>query len=77
MGGLSQALVRPVGVVVLGVLGEHRHGVPFAVEQQPVGALGADAAHEPLRVAVRPRRAGWDLEDVDAFGAEHGVERGR
>ena len=49
---LAQALVRPVCVEVLGVLGEHRHGVPFAVEQQPVGALRADAAHEPLRVTV-------------------------
>src|SRR5439155_25915827 len=41
-----------------------------------VGALLADAADEPLRVAVRPGRPRWDLDEVDAFGGEHGVERG-
>jgi DNA-binding transcriptional ArsR family regulator len=49
---LAQALVRPVGVEVLGVLGEGRYGVPLAVEQQPVGALRADAARVPAAAAA-------------------------
>jgi hypothetical protein len=72
---LVQALVRSMVVEVLGVLGERSHGVEFPVEQQPVGALRADAAHPPLREAIRLRRSGRDLDDVDAFGGEHGVER--
>src|SRR5439155_15484941 len=71
---LAQALVGAMGVEVVGVLGEHLPRVAFAVEQQPVGALRADAPHEPFRVAVRPGRAGWDLDEVDAFGGEHRIE---
>lgn len=62
-------------VEVLGALGGRSHGVAFPVEQQPVGALRADAAHEPFRAAIRPWRSGRNLDDVDAFGGEHGVER--
>ncbi|MEA2959623.1 MAG: hypothetical protein QOJ58_5606, partial [Alphaproteobacteria bacterium] len=50
---LAQALVRAVVIEMAHVLVEHGAGVSFVVDQQPVGALGADAADEPFRVAVR------------------------
>jgi hypothetical protein len=43
------------------VLAEHGTGVPLVVDQHPVGALGPDAADEPLGKAVRPRRPRWVL----------------
>jgi hypothetical protein len=36
-----------MAVEVLFVLAEHRTGVAFVVDQYAVGALVADAAHEP------------------------------
>jgi hypothetical protein len=59
---------------VANVAVEDAAGVSFVVDQPPVGALGADAADEPFRVAVRLRRAGRDLDHVDALGGEHGIE---
>ena len=56
------------------VLVENSVGVSFVVDQHPVGALGADAADESFRVAVRPGCAGRDLDHGDGFGAEHGIE---
>ena len=53
---------------------EHGAGVALVVDQHPVGALGPDAADEPFGVAVRPGRPRWGLDDLDAFGGEHGVE---
>jgi hypothetical protein len=40
-------------VKVANVAVEDAAGVSFVVDQHPVGALGADAADEPFRVAVR------------------------
>jgi len=71
---LAQALVRAVVIEMVHVLVENGAGVSFVVDQQPVGAFGADAADEPFRVAVRPGRTGRDLHNVDAFGGEDGVE---
>lgn len=48
----------------------------LAVDQDPVGALLAGAAHEPFGVAVRPRCSGRDLHGGDVLGGEHGVEVG-
>jgi hypothetical protein len=73
---LAQALVRAVVIDMAYVLVENGAGVSFVVDQQPVGALGADAADEPLCVAVRPGRTGRDLDHGDAFGGEDGVESG-
>ena len=53
-GVLAQALVWPVVIEVANVPVENRAGVSLVVDQHPVGALGADAADEPFRVAVRP-----------------------
>src|SRR5690349_2252911 len=72
---LVEALMWTVVVEVTLVGAEHGPGVAFVVDQQPVGALGPDAAHEPLREAVRTRRAGWGLHHLDVLGREHGVER--
>jgi hypothetical protein len=47
-----QSPVRPSAVVVLGVLSEDSPRVLLVVDQQPVGALGSDGAHEPLCVGV-------------------------
>ena len=37
------------------VLGQHGAGVALVVDQDPVGALGPDATHEPLGVRVGRR----------------------
>jgi hypothetical protein len=58
------------------VLVEHGAGVSFVVDQQPVGALFANAANEPFGVAVCPWSLGRDLDDVEAFGGEDGIEGG-
>jgi hypothetical protein len=50
---LLEALVRPVFVEVTDIDSQHRAGVAPIVDQQTIGALLPDAAHEPLRVAVR------------------------
>jgi len=71
---LIEALVWTMVVEMALVLAEHGTGVPFAVDQDPVGALSPDAADEPLGKAVRPGRPRWDLDYVDAFGGEHRVE---
>jgi len=49
--------------------------VALAEDQHPIGELGASGEYEPLRVGVRPRTAGRDLEDLDAGVGEDGVER--
>jgi hypothetical protein len=71
---LAQALVRAVVIEMAHVLVEHGAGVSFVVDQQPVGAFGADAGDEPFCVVVRPGCTGRDLHHVDGFGGEDGVE---
>src|SRR5262249_5332695 len=75
-GSLVESLVRPVRVVVPGVLGQDPGGVVFVGGQDVVGALGADGAHEPLGVTVRPWSSRRCLDDRDVLAAEHGVEAG-
>jgi hypothetical protein len=53
---LAQALVRTVVIEMAHVAVVHSLGVSFVVDQQSVSALGADAADEPLRIAVGPHR---------------------
>jgi hypothetical protein len=45
---LLASLVRSMVIEMLKVLAEHCGGVTFAVDQNPVGALCPDAAHESL-----------------------------
>jgi hypothetical protein len=71
---LAQALMRAMVIEVTHVQAEDGAGVSFVIDQYSVGALLADTADESLRIAVRLRGPGRDLDDVDAFGGEEGVE---
>ena len=71
---LIQALMRAVVIEMAHIPVKNNSGVSLVVDQQPVGAFGADAAHEPFRIAVRLRRARRDLDHGDAFGGEDGIK---
>src|SRR6185312_11551181 len=73
---LIQALVRAVVVEVAHVSVKDSLGVSLVVDQQSVGAFGADAANEAFRVGVRPGGARRDLGHGDAFGGEDGITGG-
>jgi len=73
---LIQTLMRAVIIEMAHVTVKHSSGVSLVVDQQPIGALGADAADKPFRIAVRLRRTGRNLRHGDAFGGEDGVESG-
>jgi hypothetical protein len=64
---LVEALVWTVVVEVPRKFVEDGEGMSLVVDQQPVGALFADAANEPFRVAVRPGCPGRDLDHVESF----------
>ncbi len=66
--------MRSVVIEMAHVLIKNSAGVSLVVDQHPVDALGADAADEPFRIAVRSRRWRRDLHDVDVFGGKDGVE---
>ena len=53
-----QCPMRPPGVVVGGVHGQHPAQVPLTEDQHPVGDLGPDRQHEAFGEAVRPRLSG-------------------
>jgi hypothetical protein len=69
--------MRPLCVVVRGVLGEHPAQVSLPEDQHPVGELGAGSQYEAFGEAVRPRAPRWDLDHLDARILEHRVERRR
>jgi hypothetical protein len=73
---LIQALARAVVIEVAHVPVKNSVGVSLVVDQQSVGAFGADASNEPFRVAVRPGRPRRDLDHGDVFGGEDGIEGG-
>jgi hypothetical protein len=60
---VPQALMRPLGVVVLDVVRHHASKVPLTQDDEVIEALGAHQAHEALGVRVEvgtPRRqAQW------------------
>jgi hypothetical protein len=64
---LIETLVWTVVVEVVLILGEHGTGVTLVVDQYSIGALGSDAANEPLGVAVRPRRPWGSPDDAVAL----------
>src|SRR4051812_40145273 len=72
---LVEALMWTMVVEVALVGAEHGTGVALVVDQHPIGALGPDAAHEPLRETVRARRARRCLDNLDVLSSEHRVER--
>jgi hypothetical protein len=71
---LVEALVWTVVVEVPGEFVQDGDGVVLVADQEPVGALGSGAAHEPFGVAVRPRRPGRSLDHGHVFGGEHRIE---
>ena len=69
--------MRPLRVVVRGVLGQHPAEVSLPEDQHAVGEFGADGQHKALGETVRPRTPRRDLDHLDARICEHRVERGR
>jgi hypothetical protein len=67
--------MRALGVVVLDVAPQDRFEVAAAEDEEPVETFGADRADEPLGVGVRFGCAHGRGDDLDAFAAEHLVER--
>jgi hypothetical protein len=74
---LLAGLVRPVPVVVAGVLREDRSQVAFVVDEHPIGALGPGCAYPSLGVAICPRCPWRDLHCLQALAGEDLVEGGR
>jgi hypothetical protein len=50
---------------VPGISGHHDAQVPFAEDQQPVGDFSPGGEHELLRIGVRARTSGRDLDRFD------------
>ena len=50
--------MRPLSVVVRGVLGQHPAEVPLSEDQHPVGEFGAECQYEAFGEAVRSRGSG-------------------
>jgi hypothetical protein len=67
---LREALVWTVSVEVRHVFVEDRAGVAFVPDQDPVGALGTDAADEPFGMRVGPSR---QLHPMSRVGGSFGV----
>jgi len=69
--------MRPLSVVVRGVLGQHPAEVPFPEDQHAVGEFGADGQDEAFGEAVRSRAPRRDLDHFDTGIDQYRVERGR
>src|SRR4051794_41900238 len=69
---LVESLVRAVVVEMALVVVKDGTGVSFVIDQHPIGALGADAADEPLGIAICLWCPGRDLDYIDAVGGEDG-----
>jgi hypothetical protein len=65
--------MRPLHVVVRGVLGQHLAEVSLAEDQYPVGEFGPEGQHKAFGEAVRPRTAGRDLDHSIPTSASNGV----
>jgi hypothetical protein len=68
--------VRAVVIEVTHVPVKNNSGVSLVVDQESVGALGADAPNEPFRVAVRLGRPRRDRDHGDAFRGQDGIKGG-
>jgi len=47
--------MRPLRVVVPGILGKHPAKVALTEDQHPVGQFGSDRQHKTFGEAIRPR----------------------
>jgi hypothetical protein len=72
---LAEEAVRPGGVVVLKVLGQHLSQVVLVDDQQPVEELPAQGTYHSFAGRVRPRSLRRAGQDPDALRGEHGIER--
>ena len=68
------AAVRPLPVVMPGVLGQDAAQVAFTEDQHAVGDLGPGGEHEPFSIGVRARASGRDLRYLDAGPGQGRVE---
>jgi hypothetical protein len=68
--------VWPLVVVMRDEDAQRVFEVAAAEDEQPVEALGADGAHEPLGVGVCSWCPDGRVDHLDPFGAEHLVEGG-
>lgn len=73
--GLVQGAVRPVGVVEILVLSQHRHQVAQIPDQGPIQQLTPTAANPPLHDRIHSRCLNGGPDDPDADRLEHGIER--
>ena len=73
---LLQRSVRPVAVVVIGVLAEDQPQVPFADDKHPVQALAASTADPAFGDRVRPGALARVFDDPHTSRGEHRVEGG-
>jgi hypothetical protein len=71
---LAERTVRPTGVVMMKVLGQHPAQVVLADDQQPVEELAAQGADDSLADRVRSGRLRWAGQNPDAVRGEYGVE---
>ena len=71
---LAGGTVRPGGVVVQQVLGQHLSQVVLIDDQQQAGELAAQGAGDSLADRIRSGRLRRADQDPDAFRREHGVE---
>ena len=71
---LVQCSVRPVGVEVRHVLGQHNLKLALVEDQHPIQQLAAHGADPAFGDGVRAGRAYWGAQDPDGFAGEHGVE---
>ena len=64
---LAEGTVRPGGVVVAQVLGQHPAQMVLIDDQQPVEEFAAQGADDPFADGVRSGRLRWAGENPDAF----------
>jgi hypothetical protein len=68
--------VRPMGVDVRHVLGQHSLKLAPAEDQHPIQQLAADSADLSLSDAVRPRYPHRGAQNADGLAGEHCIEDG-
>ena len=73
----GQRSVGPVAVVVIHEHVEDARKLLLVQDQQPVQALRANGAHEPLRHPIRLRGAERCANDLDPIASKHFVKTGR
>jgi hypothetical protein len=73
---LVQCSVRPVGVEVRHVLGQHRRKLALVEDQHPIQQLAAYGADPAFGDCVRAGRLHRGAQDADGLAGEHGIENG-